>query len=183
MPTILRLGTCLLLLAGLQSACRSATAPSPPATVAAVDLVRYTGTWYEIKKIPNRFQDHCQRDTTATYSLRDDGLLSVVNACTDNNNLRDEAVGVARIVDSASNAKLEVSFVELLGLHLFWGDYWIIELADDYRYVIVGTPNRKYGWVLARNKTVPAADHARIEKRLREQGYDPRAFIASPQSP
>jgi apolipoprotein D and lipocalin family protein len=173
------LGASLLVL----GACRSAVPTEPPTTVAAVDLSRYTGTWYELRKIPNRFQDHCRRDTTATYGLREDGRLSVVNACTDHNNQRDEAVGVARIVDPTTNAKLEVSFVELLGMHLFWGDYWVLELAEDYRYVIVGTPDRQYGWVLARTKTLPTTDLVQIEQRLHEQGYDPKAFVVSPQSP
>jgi apolipoprotein D and lipocalin family protein len=82
-------------------------------TVARVDLDRYAGTWYEIARLPNRFQDHCIGNVTADYRQLENGRIEVINRCRDGDGAADEAVGVARIVDAASNAKLEVSFVSL----------------------------------------------------------------------
>lgn len=152
-------------------------AGDPPPVVGHVDIARYLGTWYEIRKIPNRFQSGCAGNTTATYSLRADGRLNVVNRCLGSDGNWDEADGIARIADPATNAKLEVSFVQVFGWNLFWGDYWIVDLAPDYSYVIVGHPERRYGWILSRTPTL-AVD---LDPRLRELGYDPADFAISPQ--
>ena len=155
----------------------------PPRTVDSVDLERYMGRWYEIAALPNFFQRNCVRDTTADYGLRGDGTVEVVNRCETEDGEVDEARGVARPAGPASNAKLEVSFVNIFGKQLFWGDYWIIGLGEDYDHALVGTPSRRWGWILARE---PRPSQQRIEswlERLREQGYDPKAFVRSDQSP
>jgi apolipoprotein D and lipocalin family protein len=149
----------------------------PPRTVEHVDLSRYMGRWYEIAALPNFFQRKCVRNTTADYALREDGLVSVTNRCVVANGDTDQADGVARVSDSATNAKLEVSFVSVLGVQLFWGDYWILDLGADYDYVLVGTPSRRWGWILARD---PHPTRDRIDfwlSRLQAQGYDPREFV------
>lgn len=154
---------------------------NPPSTVDFVDLQRYSGSWYEIAKIPNRFQKYCVRNTTAHYTPRADGRLDVTNRCVTEDNSTDEANGIARIVDPKTNAKLEVSFVNLLGVQLFWGDYWIIALDEDYQTVIVGTPNRKYGWILSRTPTIDETRMTALKTQLWQQGYDPQQFRTSPQ--
>jgi apolipoprotein D and lipocalin family protein len=164
-----------------------AMASDPPqvaqTTVASVDLTRYTGVWYEIARLPNRFQKQCVRNVTATYVLRDDGRIDVKNRCIDADGEATEAEGIARIVDTTSRSKLEVSFVRIFGLSIFWGDYWIIGLADDYRYAVIGTPSRSYAWILSRTPALTAADSARIDAILREQGYDPKALVTTRQDP
>lgn len=158
-----------------------AGAAEPPATVAQVDLARYMGRWYEIASIPNFFQRHCVRDTTAEYALRADGLVAVTNRCTDKMGEQDEAQGVARVADP-DNAKLEVSFVSFLGVRLFWGDYWVLGLGTDYEYALVGTPSRRWGWILARDAR-PGEDRIRQWlERFRDQGYDPNAFVLTRQT-
>jgi apolipoprotein D and lipocalin family protein len=113
-----------------------------------VDLNRYTGTWYEIARYPHKFQKGCI-GSRATYALRDDGKLSVLNECyeeSDRGKLR-SAKGKAWVVDTNTNAKLKVSF--------FWpfsGDYWIIDLGSDYDYAVIGHPKRKYLWILSSSK-------------------------------
>jgi apolipoprotein D and lipocalin family protein len=161
----------------------AASADEGPAvvTVDAVDLQRYAGLWYEIAKIPNRFQDQCARGTTATYSMREDGRISVLNSCFEEDGQRDEADGVAKIVDGSGNAKLEVSFVSFLGWRPFWGDYWVIGLDEDYGWAIIGTPDRKYGWVLARTTELDEKTMADIYAILERNGYDKDAFERSPQ--
>jgi apolipoprotein D and lipocalin family protein len=155
-------------------------AAEPPPTVASVDLSRYAGTWHEIASIPNRFQRECAAGTTATYAARPDGRLDVINRCRRADGTTSEARGVARVADPRTNAKLEVSFVQIFGWHLFWGDYWILDLAEDYSTVIVGHPERRYGWILSRAPTVDAGRRASLDSRLAELGYDPRAFVNTP---
>jgi apolipoprotein D and lipocalin family protein len=154
---------------------------SEPSTVDSVDLKKYAGLWYEIARMPNRFQKQCACNTTATYSIRDDGRIDVLNRCTKSDGTIDEAEWIARIVDTVKNSKLEVSFVRLLGIRLFWGDYWIIGLEKDYRYAVVGTPSRKYGWILSRTPSLVQADKSRVFEILKQQGYDPGSFIFTEQ--
>ncbi len=147
-----------------------------PATVDSVNLNKYVGLWYEIAKIPNSFQSKCDHNTTAEYKLRDDGKIDVINRCIEKDGSVNEAKGTAKVVDSKTNAKLEVSFVRILGINLFWGDYWIIGLDKNYRYAVVGTPTRKYGWILSRTPELPKGDIENIYKLLLQQGYDPKDF-------
>ncbi len=150
-----------------------------PETVGYVDLERYAGLWYEIAKIPNRFQKKCVGETTALYTIRADGKIDVLNSCVDKNGKTIEAKGIARVVDESSNARLKVSFVKFLGIRLFWGDYWIIGLGSEYEYAIVGTKDRKYGWILGRQPSLPEDILERVFDELRRQGYDPDDFEMS----
>ncbi len=146
-------------------------------TVAHVDLSRYVGTWYEIASFPQSFQRGCTA-TTATYTLRKDGDIDVLNRCRQGALDGEErsARGRARVVDRATNAKLEVSF-----FRPFWGDYWIIDLADDYSYAVVGHPGRDYLWILARTPTMPDPTYQRILARLRAQGYETSRLVRTVQ--
>lgn len=124
-----------------------ASADLPPLeTVPSVDLQRYLGKWYEIGTLPSYFQRDCVA-STAEYSMRDDGDIRVVNSCRKKSLDGDVAQveGKAWVVDKVTNSKLKVQF--------FWpfsGDYWIIELDPEYRYVVVGNPKRKNLWILSR---------------------------------
>ena len=143
-------------------------------TVPTVDLKRYAGQWYEIARLPNRFEKNCAGEVTANYSLRDDGRISLVNRCRKTNNKWQEAEGVARVVNKNRNAQLEVRFAPsfLSFLPLVWGDYWIIDLAPDYSYAAVGDPTRKYFWVLARTPQMDDATYKAILERAAAQGFD-----------
>ena len=149
-------------------------------TVTGVDLQRYAGLWHEVAKIPNRFQKQCARGATAEYSLREDGRITVVNRCFKADGGQDGVEGVAKIVDKATNAKLKVSFVSFLGWRPFWGDYWIIGLDEEYQWVVVGTPDRKYGWVLARTPTLDERSMEEVAAVLARNGYRREAFETSP---
>ena len=158
------------------------TPETPVKVVDSVSMQRYAGLWYEIAKIPNRFQKKCAGGTTALYEIRDDGKINVINRCYDKEGRLIEAKGIAKVVDPSSNAKLKVSFVKFIGIRLFWGDYWIIGLGKNYDYAVVGTPNRKYGWILARSKTLPETTLAEIFSLLRDNGYDPTDFQMTDQA-
>ena len=152
------------------------TGMSEPTTVNFVNLQKYSGMWYEIAKIPNSFQKKCARNTTAAYQLRSDGNINVVNRCIEADGSVNEAKGIAKVVDSKSNAKLKVSFVRILGISLFWGDYWIIGLDKEYKFAVVGTPSRKYGWILSRTPKLSGEEMQEAFSILKQQGYDPKDF-------
>jgi len=154
---------------------------NPLKTVKYVDLKKYVGLWYEVAKIPNSFQDQCVKGTTAKYIMNDDGEITVINSCEDEEGKVDDASGVARIVDKKTNAKLEVSFVSFLGWRPFWGDYWIIGLDENYQWAIIGTPNRKYGWVLSRTPQLNQETMDKIFQILKDQGYNKKDFEISKQ--
>ncbi len=145
-------------------------------TVEHVDIKKYIGTWYEIAKIPNSFQDQCSKNTTANYSINEDGDLIVLNKCIDFKGEVDDAEGLARIVDKKTNSKLEVSFVSILGWNLFWGDYWILGLDENYKFAVIGTPSRKYGWILSRSKKMSESDLEKCFQIFEKNGYDRKNF-------
>jgi apolipoprotein D and lipocalin family protein len=150
----------------------------PLTTVAHVDLSRYVGTWYELANFPTSFQRGCTA-TTATYALRDDGDIEVVNRCREGTleGKEKSARGRARVVDGTTNAKLEVSF-----FRPFWGDYWIIELADDYSHAVIGHPGRDYLWILARTPTMAETTYQGIVARLQAKGYETSRLVRTLQA-
>ncbi len=168
---MLRISLMLIILAS--SLVVSGKEPSP---VDNVDLVQYQGRWYEIAKLPNWFQKKCVKNTTASYKLREDGYISVINRCIEEDGHVNQVEGKARIVDKQSNAKLEVSFARFLWKNWFWGDYWVIGLADDYSWAIVGGPNYKYAWILAREKRLDNSTLVEIFDILDHQGYKTDKF-------
>lgn len=139
---------------------------APPPVVPQVDLARYMGTWYEIAKYPNRFQRGCQC-TTAQYTLRPDGKVQVVNRCLTPEGKRKEAKGWAKVVDPATRAKLKVTF-----FWPFFGDYWILDLDPGYTQVLVGTPDRRYLWILSRTPQMAEADYRRLAAKATLLGFD-----------
>ena len=137
-------------------------------TVAAVDINRYAGKWYEIAAFPQRFQKGC-RCTTAEYGVSDQAYLTVYNQCRkgDGEGKISGIKGKAFVVAGSNNAKLKVQF--------FWpfkGDYWIIDLAEDYSFAVVGTENRKYCWILCRTPKMDPAELDKIMTRLRAKGFN-----------
>jgi len=143
-------------------------------TVDAVDLDRYLGDWFEIARFPNRFQQSCTGDVRATYSRRSDGRIDVVNRCRATDGRIIEAQGVARVVDVRTSAKLKVRFAPavLSFLPFVWGDYWIVGLADDYSWAVVGSPDRAYLWILARTSTLETDRFDAARAAARANGFD-----------
>ena len=169
----------LLLLPLISSGCVTKNGNGMKAleTVNFVDLERYIGQWYEIARYHHRFQEGCV-GSKATYSLRDDGKITVINECYDKSfsgKLR-SVKGKAWVVDKETNAKLKVSF--------FWpfsGDYWIIDLGRDYEYAVIGHPNRKYLWILSRTPDMDEEVYQAILVRLQKQEYDTSKLIRTDQ--
>lgn len=160
----------------------SAAAMAKIQTVESVDLVRYVGKWYEIASIPQTFAKQCVSDTTAEYTALKDGKIKVVNSCATEKGDRSVAEGRAKVVDTNSNAKLKVTFVKLFDyIFTFGGDYWIVDLEQNYNYAVVGHPTLKYGWILSRQPSLSAQDLEAIESRLTAMGYDTCKFLTTPQ--
>ena len=157
-----------ILIAGIVGLAAARAEDRPLAVVDHVDLERYVGTWFEIATIPQRFQKGCV-GVTATYTLRPDGKIRVINRCrkeTLDGKLK-EVEGKAWVVDKTTNAKLKVQF--------FWpfsGAYWIIELDPDYRWAVVGHPNRNYLWILSRAPQMDPALYDDLISRIGNKGYD-----------
>ena len=153
------------------------------ATISSLDVQRYMGAWYEIAKFPNDFQKKCVGDTTATYSLREDGRVRVVNRCRTRDGGAEVAEGVARQVGSATSPRLEVRFAPaiLSFLPMVWGDYWVIDLDQDYRLSAVSEPKREYLWILSRTPQVDAAAYEALLARLRAQGLDTAKLVRTSQ--
>jgi apolipoprotein D and lipocalin family protein len=167
---------------GLNGALFAETAPL--STVKTLDLQRYLGVWHEISFYPNYFQRKCARDTSAEYSMGEDGAVVVRNRCTTADGAVESVTGMARRVRADDPSRLKVRFAPewLSWLPLVWGNYWVIGLADDYRYAVVGEPNREYLWILARQPTLSAPDRSDIDALLRKAGYDPQRLVERQQA-
>jgi apolipoprotein D and lipocalin family protein len=144
----------------------------PLDTVANVDLSKYAGTWHEIASYPSSFQKGCNC-TTATYTVMD-GQVKVENRCYRDGKW-DGITGKAFTVEGFGNARLKVQF--------FWpfrGDYYIMELADDYSHALVGHPNRDYLWVLSRTPEMDPDIYARLLAKATKARFDTSRLVRTP---
>ena len=153
------------------------------ATIDSLDVKRYMGTWYEIAKFPNDFQKKCTGFATATYSLRDDGRVDVLNRCKRSDGSTDDAKAVARQVGGPTSPKLEVRFAPAIvsWLPMVWGDYWVVDLDPDYQLAAVSEPKREYLWILSRTPKVDPAVYDALLGRLRAQGLDMNRLLPTKQ--
>lgn len=137
-------------------------------TVSSVDLKKYAGLWYEIALYPNSFEKDCYC-TTAEYQTTDKKYIKVINRCRKQgiDGSENKIEGKAFVVKNSNNAKLKVQF--------FWpfkGDYWIIDLAQDYSYAVVSEPTKKYLWILSREPQMPDTTYNQIIERLQDKKFD-----------
>ncbi|WKZ68827.1 MAG: lipocalin family protein [Melioribacteraceae bacterium] len=151
---------------------------APLETVEYVDIQKYLGKWYEIALLPNRFEEGCHC-TTAEYSLIDSETLRVTNTCNEDSadGEIDQVNGKAFVVEGSNNAKLKVQF--------FWpfkGDYWILELDDDYQYALVGSPSREYLWILSRTPLLDEKIIQQLKEVADRKGFDSSKMIVTDQS-
>lgn len=153
--------------------------PAPVRTVPAVDLERYAGDWFEVARYPNWFERRCTGDVRASYARRANGQIDVVNRCAKSDGSVVEARGVARVIDTSTRAKLQVRFAPavLSFLPFVWGDYWIIGLADDYTWAVVGSPDRKYLWILARTSRLDRPSFERAVAAAKANGFDTNRLV------
>ena len=158
-----------------------ATEKVTPHAVDRVDLNKYAGQWYEIAHLPMYFQRKCASDTRATYSLKQNGKVQVLNQCHKTDGKVIQSVGEATAVDS-SNSRLKVTFLPdgLKWLPFGKGDYWVLKLDESYQTALVGGPSHKYLWILSRT---PQLDGTVLKAYLEEatrQGYDISKLVYTP---
>ena len=140
------------------------------ATPATIDVQSYMGTWYEIARMPAPFQKDC-RCSAAEYKYNAEGkYVEVHNSCLKTDGQLTEIDGKA-YTQNEKNSKLNVYF------NFFPGPYWILDIAVDYSWVVVGEPCRKFGWVLARSKEVPESLVQSKIELLRSKGYDTSKIV------
>jgi apolipoprotein D and lipocalin family protein len=148
----------------------SSSSNEPPLeTVPSLNVKQYSGKWYEIASFPFYWQEGCSC-TTAEYEILEQGVIKVTNTCIKEGEV-DQSVGKAFVVEGSNNTKLQVQF--------FWpfkGDYWVIDLAPDYSYAVVGVPSRKYCWILSRTTVMDEAVYNRILERIKAKGFDVTKF-------
>lgn len=144
--------------------------------VPSVDLSRYVGQWYEIARLPNRFEKKCADSVTATYTLRPDGNIEVLNRCRKASGKFTTAKGKAKIVDQKTNAKLKVTF-----FWPFYGDYWILDLGPNYEYAVVGDPSRDYLWILSRTPQIDEALYQQLLAKMAARGFQTGRMIRTTQ--
>jgi apolipoprotein D and lipocalin family protein len=150
-------------------------------TVSYVDLERYQGTWYEIARFDHSFQRGCTQ-TSAEYKLKKNNQVSVLNRCLETKKNGEQkwkdAKGNAWVADETTNAKLKVQFfLKWVKIPLFAGDYWIIELGEDYDYVVISEPKQKYLWILSRAGKMSEDQYNDITERLTNLGFDTKKLI------
>ena len=183
---VIGLAAATLQLASLKAAAQTAATPATlpaVATIAALDVPRYMGTWYEIAKFPNRFQAKCVANTRARYLAQTDGSVQVLNSCTTADGSVIDALGLAKQVGAATSPKLEVRFAPawLSWLPMVWGDYWVIDLDADYQLAAVSDAKREYLWVLSRTPQVNAKAYDALLDRLKAQHFDVKKLEPTPQ--
>ena len=153
--------------------CVAIESKQPLSTIVSVDLTRYAGTWYEIARRPMWFQRHCV-DSKAIYTTRPDGKIGVHNECVTQSGQVEQADGVATVIDRTTNARLAVTFTNffarLVGPSRA-GNYWIIDLDPDYRTALVGTPDRRYLWILSRTQRLDEITYQRLVTKAQQLGF------------
>jgi lipocalin len=141
------------------------------ATVKELDLQRYLGTWYEIARFDHRFERGLV-GVTATYSMREDGKIRVLNQGY-RNSLDGElsvAEGKAKLTDEPG--KLKVSF-----FWIFYADYYILELEENYQWALIGSKSDKYLWILSRTPKLEDNVKNLIMHHANKRGYDTSKLI------
>jgi apolipoprotein D and lipocalin family protein len=163
-------------LLSLMVGCTSMKEPLQP--VAHVDLPRYMGDWYVIANIPYFAEKNCY-DSIESYALRPDGRIDNWFTCRQGSfdaPMKRKASAVASVKDTSSNAVWTVHFFKIIPV-----SYMILDLDPNYQWVVVGHPSRRYGWIMARSKTMDEGLYRRLLQSASRQGYDPEKFAKVPQ--
>lgn len=148
-------------------------------TVEKVDMARYAGTWYEIARLPNKLQAECAGDVSTTFRLRGMRTFDIETRCRRADGSEEVDVGIARVQDPATNAKMEWRFLPLaLAWWPFaWTDYWIVDLAPDYSYAVAAVPTREALWILARKPELDKPTYDRLVAKARAMGFETGKLI------
>jgi apolipoprotein D and lipocalin family protein len=183
---IRRLATTLAVTTLVMPSCTAPKRPSgDPATAARVDLARYAGRWHEIARLPAPFQKDNEA-AIAEYGMNADGSLSVRNIAVRPDGTQRDIKGSAKVLNPPENTKLAVRFDTWFGPLIpvpKEGNYWILHVDENYQEAIVGTPDRKYLWLLARTPEIPENRRAALIQRAATLGFDVSRLVMRPAMP
>jgi apolipoprotein D and lipocalin family protein len=151
----------------------------PLATAPHVDLERFSGTWFEIARMPEKWEKDCESDVTVTYEAMADGGLRVIHRCRRSDGSLKRTIGRAEVTDPDSNAKLRISYAPQLldALPFVWSRYCIVDVAADYSTAVLGTPDRAHLWLLARETTVSEDVRSAFMAKALGQEFDTSQLI------
>ena len=155
-----------------------AAQPGAVTAVPSVDLKRYSGKWFEIARLPTKFQKQCAGNTTTTINtMSENGQLQFLNSCLQKNGKVDQSTGEAKVVDAGTNAKMKISFPKFSS-----DSYWIVDLDSNYQYAVAGNPDREYLWILSRTPQMDDGTYQQILRRIERMGFKPNKLIKTPQN-
>ncbi len=176
----------LSLLFLIATACTTINEAKELPTAISVDLSRYVGKWYEIARLPMWAQRNCLQ-STAEYTQLEAGEIGVRNACAKEDGQETSIKGTATIVDRTHRAKFNVVFDQWAAKLVAFlspsknGNYWILRVDPQYRYAVVGTPDREYLWILARTPNLPESTYQELVTFSQRLGFPTENLIhASP---
>lgn len=158
--------------------------PMPVKAVEQLELDRYLGVWYEIARKPLSFQNKCEKNVTARYTLNENGNVNVDNRCVTQEGTVTQSIGEAFIENPPANSQLKVSFLPeiLRWLPMGRGDYWVLKIDENYQTVLVGEPKRKYLWLLSRQPQLDKTTMHQYLKYAESMGYELQDLIYTKQS-
>ena len=136
--------------------------------VQQLDLERYLGTWYEIARYNHSFEKGLE-GVTANYTMREDGKIRVINSGYKGglDGKKSIAEGKAKVPNPQEPSKLKVSF-----FWIFYGDYFVMELDENYQWAVIGSKTDKYLWILSRTPQMEPYIYNDLLRRLKKRGYD-----------
>jgi apolipoprotein D and lipocalin family protein len=173
-----RMTTLLLVCVFVLSVSEASAQPGKVTAVSALDLNRYSGKWFEISKLPIKFQRQCVGNTTTTFStMKADGEMEVLNRCLQKSGKFDELRGQAKVITAGANSKMKMSFDSFSS-----DSYWVVDLDPNYQYAVVGNPDRKYLWILSRTPKMDDGVYQNILRRVETMGYNPNKLVKTPQN-
>lgn len=177
---IRRLAATLAVTTLVMPSCSAPKRPSDdPAPAARVDLARYAGRWHEIARLPAPFQKDNEA-AIAEYGMNADGSLSVRNIAVRPDGTQRDIKGSAKVLNPPENTKLAVRFDTWFGPLIpvpKEGNYWILHVDENYQQAVVGTPDCKYLWLLARTPEIPETRFTALKKKAEELGFDVARLI------
>ena len=147
----------------------------PIQTVQNFDLNRYDGEWHELARLPNRVERNLIA-AQATYGVGLEGPVRILNEGLRSNGEATRITGTAKPV---GDGKLEVRF-DPFPANLFPGDYWILWIDENYERAIVGTPDRKYLWILSKDPADILSDFTEPLQMIKAQGFEVERLIENP---
>jgi apolipoprotein D and lipocalin family protein len=144
----------------------------PNKTVEKVDLQRFGGTWYSLASIPTMF-DKGSRETTTHYTLNKDGYFDVVTTCKEDENKTRTVKSKILPVEGKHDGEMKAQFIWPIKV-----DYWVVDLADDYSWAVVGHPDYRFLFIMCRKPQMDKALYEKIVAHCKAMGYPVEKLVS-----